>query len=141
MWNTIHGEDRLLQWKKFRKEISGLSLDEQLSQVAKFCAGIPFGSRTLDYYSPENWPTRWKILYHGSFCTSSISLLIFQTLALIPVEADMKMLLVEDDDGPYLLPMIDNQYILNYELGVVNTIQEIGSKLEILTTFSHNQIK
>lgn len=141
IWNTIHGEDRLILWKKLRADLKDLPLDKQLNEVAKFCAGIPYGARSMDYYSPADWPTPWEILYHGSFCTSSISLLIFYTLALIPVSAKLDLYLVEDDAGVYLLPVVNDQFVLNRELGQVSMYLGACADVTLLKIYPQNQIK
>lgn len=141
IWNTIHGEDRLILWKKLRADLKDLPLDKQLNEVAKFCAGIPFGARSLDYYSPADWPTPWEILYHGSFCTSSISLLIYYTLAMIPVSAKLDLYLIEDDAGCYLLPVVNDQFVLNRELGQVSMYLDACADVTLLKIYPQNQIK
>ena len=141
IWNTIPNEERLRLWKNLREEIKDFSDIERLNELAKFCSSIPFGSRTLDYYSSENWPRPWEILYYGSFCTSSISLLMFYTLTLLSNPTHVDLILVEDDDGVYLLPLIDNQFVLNYELGKVNNYSEIQGSFKILQTYPKEQIK
>ncbi len=141
IWNTIPNEERLHLWKTLRDEIKDLPLEKQLETVAKFCSTIPFGSRSLDYYSPEDWPTPWEILFYGSFCTSSISLLIFYTLALLPITTQIDLILVEDDEDTYLLPMFDNQFVLNYELGKVSNYHEICNSFTLLQTYNQHQVK
>jgi hypothetical protein len=141
IWNSIPNEERLRLWKKLRNDITNYSDSDRLSELAKFCSTIPFGSRTLDYYSSEDWPTPWEILFYGSFCTSSISLLMFYTLTLIDDPTTVDLILVEDDDGTYLLPLIDNQYVLNYELGKVNIYSEIQDNFKLLKIFPKEQIK
>ena len=141
IWNTIPNEERLHLWKKLREDIHSLPLDNQLTEISKFCSKIPFGSRTLDYYSPQEWPTPWEILFHGSFCTSSISLLMFYTLSLITPSPKLELYLVEDDDGLYLLPIIENQYVLNFELGSVNNYSEIQENFKVLQKYSKEEIK
>lgn len=141
IWNTIPNEERLHLWKKLRDDIKELSLINQVDEIAKFCSKMPFGSRTLDYYSPEDWPTPWEILFHGSFCTSSISLLMFYTLTLLNTPPIVELYLVEDDDGIYLLPIIDNQFVLNYELGTVNNYSEIQDEFKVLQKYNKEQIK
>jgi hypothetical protein len=140
-WNSIPNEERLTLWKNLRIDIQDKNLETQLKEIAKFCSTIPFGTRTLDYYSPDNWPTPWEILFHGSFCTSSISLLMFYTLTLLSVSADVELVLVEDSDGIYLLPIIDNQYVLNYHLGQISKYPEIKDSLTVLKIYSKEQIK
>lgn len=141
IWNTIPNEERLHLWKKLRDDIKELSLINQVDEIAKFCSKMPFGSRTLDYYSPEDWPTPWEILFHGSFCTSSISLLMFYTLTLLNTPPTVELYLVEDDDGIYLLPIINSQFVLNYELGTVNNYSEIQDEFKVLQKYNKEQIK
>jgi len=141
IWHTISNDERLRLWKNLRVEIQEKSLEEQLEQIAKFCSTIPFGARTLDYYSPMEWPTPWEILFHGSFCTSSISLLMFYTLDLLNIQNTVELYLVEDNEGIYLLPVIDNQFVLNFELSAVNNYSEIEEKFKILDKYRKEQIK
>ncbi len=140
-WNTIPNDERLHLWKKLRDDVRLLPLTEQLTEIAKFCSRMPFGSRTLDYYSPADWPTPWEILFHGSFCTSSISLLIFYTLTLQNPSTGVELQLVEDDDGLYLLPIINDQFVLNYELGAVNNYSEIQNNFKVLQKYTKEEIK
>ncbi len=141
IWITISNEERLHLWKKHRESIRGLDLNAQLTEIAKFCFDMPFGSRTLDYYTPEDWPTPWEILFNDSFCTSSISLLMVYTLILLDATADVELLLVEDADGIYLLPIIQDQFVLNFELGMVNNYSEIQDKLKVLQRYTKDKIK
>lgn len=141
IWNTIPNDERLRLWKKLRDDICTQPLDLQLHAVAKFCANMPIGSRTIDYYSPQDWPTPWEILFHGMFCTSSISLLIFYTLLLVDNTLDIELYLVEDPDGIYLLPIIEGQFVLNFQLGSVNNYSEICNDFKIVTIYTKTQIK
>ena len=141
IWNIIPNEERLSLWKKFRDGIKDTSIENQLIEIAKFFSSMPFGSRTLDYYNPMSWPTPWEILFYGSFCTSSISLLMFYTLILLPNEKKLELLLVEDDKDVYLLPIVNNQFILNYELGMVSKYSEIQHSFKVLQKYSQEQIK
>lgn len=141
IWNAIPDEECLRLWKNLRDSLKELSLEDQLKEVAKFCASIPFGSRTLDYYDPTDWPTPWEILFHGSFCTSSISLLMYYTFVLTAIDANVELHLVEDDDGVFLLPIINDQFVLNYELGMVSMYPEIKNNLKVLKIYRKEQIK
>ena len=141
IWNTIPNEERLRLWKNLRDELIGQSIEDQLTNVAKFCSTIPFGSRTLDYYNPMSWPTPWEILFYGSFCTSSISLLMFYTLILIPTLSEIELVLVDDAGDIFLLPFIDNQFVLNYELGKVNKYSEIQDSFRIISRYPKEKIK
>ena len=140
-WNTIPDDERIRLWKKLREDIKDISIDLQLEQVAKFCSTMPFSSRTIDYYSSENWPTPWEILFHGTFCTSSISLLIFYTLTLLPNKENIELFLVEDKEDIYLLPVVNNHYVLNYYLGEISIYSEVEHNFKVLKQYSQTDIK
>lgn len=140
-WNSIPDSDRLRMWKNLRTDIATLSIQDQLAEVAKFFAHIPYGSRSIDYYSPESWPSPWEIIFHGKLCKSSISLLIFHTLTILHTENTVELHLVDDGADEYLLPVINNTFVLNYELGEVNNLQNIAAELQIKNTFTDKDIK
>jgi hypothetical protein len=141
IWNNIPDNERLHLWKNLRTDIKGLDITEQMIHVSKFFASIPFGTRTIDYYSTENWPTPWEIIFHGSLCRSSISLLIFYTFSLINTDHIIDLRLIDDGNDEYLLPVIDNQFVLNYELGKVSNLSDIKSEITEKITFTEHQIK
>lgn len=139
-WKTLSDEERLHLWKELRDSLREKSLTQQLTEVASFCKSIPRGARSIDYYSPEDWPTPWEIFYHGLFCRNSVSLIIFQTLALIS-EEDIELWLVKDNNGDYLLPVINDKFILNYELGEVSNHSDICDYFIVMQKFTKAQIK
>lgn len=141
IWNTIPNEEKLRLWKKLRTDINDLSLTEKLEEIAKFCSRIPYGSRTIDYYTPSEWPSPWEILFYGSFCTSSISLLMYYTLILTTHDVNVELWLVEDQDGMFLLPIIENQFVLNYELGKISKIADIKEYITVKQVYTQDQIK
>lgn len=141
IWSSISSSERLYLWKKLREDINESPLEIQLSEIAKFCSSMPYERRTIDYYSPQDWPTPWEILFHGSFCTSSISLLMFYTIVLLDPLASIELFLVEDDDGVFLLPVIQNQFVLNYELGKVSKYLDVIDKVKVLKQHPRDSVK
>lgn len=103
---------------------------------------MPAGRRTLDYYNPASWPTPWEIVFHAEFCKSSVSLLLFYTLAILyGKEYNIELWVVKDNNGDYLLPVIDNQFILNYEAGKVSNHSDVSDYFIVMQKFSKDQIK
>lgn len=142
LWNTIPNDERLRLWKTLRADIQDLTLADQLAEISKFCEDIPTGSRSLDYYTPESWPTPWEILFHGSFCASSVSLLVYYSLNVVNPETKVDMLLVEGPSaGIFLLPIVEDQYVLNYLQGTVNNISEVKDEFIVLQKYTQEQIK
>lgn len=133
-WNNTPNDERLRLWKKLRSDINGQQLDQQLTLVSAFFANMPFGARSIDYYTPADWPTPWEILYRGTFCTSSISLMMFHTFELLHENHVIELYLVEDE-SIYLLPVIDNNFVLNYELGSVNNYSDVNNNFKVLQVY------
>lgn len=140
IWNTIPNDERLRLWKQLRVDSKDKCLMEQLSSIAKFCSNIPFGARTIDYYNSDSWPTPWEILFYGSFCKSSISVLMFYTLTLLPSEKTIELFLIDDNGDIYLLPVIDNHSILNYHLGEISTYSNICHEFKIIKKYTKEEI-
>jgi hypothetical protein len=140
-WDKLSDEGRLHLWSQLRFDIRSLPLEEQLDKIAEFCSTMPSGRRTLDCYNPESWPTPWETLFYGQFCKSSISLIIFYTLAVLNKELDIEPWVVKDNNGDYLLPVIDNQFILNYEAGKVSKHSDVCDYFIVMQKFSKDQIK
>ena len=67
-------ENRLEQYRAVRK--SNLSLDAVLQE---FSSINPQG-RYIDYWTPKTWPNAFEIIEFGYFCTTGISILMYQTL-------------------------------------------------------------
>lgn len=141
-WQNLSSIDRIVMWRQFRKDLRDLEKYGQIEEVAKFFSKTPIGSRCVDYYTPEDWPTPWEILHDGLFCVSSISILMYHTFKLLPAfKSDVRLLLVDDKADRYLLVLVDGKYILNYELGVVIPWELIKKKVEVLDSFDSRSIK
>ena len=128
-------------WREFRATLAPLSPEEKLSKISKFFAYTPIGTRTLDYYSPSSWPIPWEILYHGSYCTNSISLLIYYTLRFFDDFDKVVLWLINDGENTYLVPVIDGKHVMNYELGEAASYQSIHEKISVLEMFDETQVK
>ena len=142
-WNNAYPDERIRLWKNFRESINYSNIDEQLLQVAHFFSNVPIEPRTIDYYTPDTWPTPWEILYNGKWCNSSVSLLMFYTLDLLPNYKDinLELALVDDTKDRYLLLRIANQYVLNFIPGQVSTQQDIIPAFRIMALYTSEHIK
>lgn len=140
-WNNLLGEERLGLWKNIRESLAEKSLDQALSAVVDFFKLFPYATRAIDYYSPQDWPTPWEILYYGLFCTSSISLLMYYTLVLGGVQAELELLLVEDKNSVFMILLVDKNLVLNYEIGMISMYSSIKTDLRVIKTYTRDQIK
>lgn len=70
-------EERLAVWRAFRQNfpINGTAQD-----VVNAFSTIKPQYRSLDYYSPESWPTPFEIVAENLMCQSGLTLVIASTL-------------------------------------------------------------
>ena len=127
------------RWRNLRTSVSTLEEKEQLNSIADFFADVPIGSRCIDFYTPDSWPTPWELLYYKLFCTSSISLLIYHTLVLTLGEGRAEIVLVDTGDDLFLAPLVDKKCIFNIELGKVNNIKDHPA-IKIIDDFKDQMI-
>lgn len=140
IWNQTPTDEKLRIWKKFREHIAHMPTVERLEQVAHFFAHIPIGARAVDFYDPRQWPTPWELIHSGACCPSTTSLLMYHSLTLSGTDARLKLILIDDHYDVYLIPVVDDIYVLNYELNTVSQWADVAPDVKILKTFEQTQI-
>ena len=133
--------EKLHAWKKLRNNIELMNLEEKLNYVSDFFSNFPMGARSVDYYAPLSWPSPWEIIFYGSFCKSSISILIFYTLCMSDNSIYAELRLVHDGSQIYLIPVINNTFVLNYKSGMVNKCHEVESEILTISIYKKEDIK
>lgn len=116
-WYNTKFEERLLIWKDFREELRDMDDDTKMSSVANFFSKVPYGKRSIDYYTPESWPSPWELMDRNTHCLNTVSLMIKYTLKFIGIESSL--VLIDDGQECYILPVIDGEMVLNYDHGRV----------------------
>lgn len=139
--NSIPDDTRLKMWKSLRNDIAAYTLSEQLTHIAVFFSKMPHESRTIDYYTPSDWPTPWEILFRGTFCKSSISLIMYYTISILNPKCKAELHLINDGEDEYLVPIIDSKFVLNYQLGAVNEYIDVKTEFTDKITFTEYDIK
>ena len=134
-------QERLSLWKDFRDSLSDSTAEEQLNSTVAFFSRTPISSRCLDYYTPNTWQTPWEILYHGKYCQSSISVLMYHTLHFFPAFRDtVELWLIDDGNDRYLVPVKDAKFVLNYALGAISTLHDIDTDIIVIDRFANIDI-
>jgi hypothetical protein len=140
-WNSLRPEDRILRWREFRLTLDSdkLSNKDIVRKVAQFWANAPRGARSLDFYNPDTWPTPWEILNYNLFCENTISLMMFYTLDLLDsFDQEIQIYHIDDIVGEYIVPVVENKYVLNVAYGDVISIDD---ELKIVNIYPKKQIK
>lgn len=140
-WNNLTFVERLEEWRSFRNKNNDTDSLTVLENTASFWASAPLGSRTLDFYTPDQWPDPWEILHNGTFCQNSVSLLIYYSLVLIDIDETLELILIDDSSDRYLAVLVDDKYILNYALGEVCKLEDYKESIRILERFDSETVK
>lgn len=143
-WINSYPQDLISNWRVFRKELEGLELSEldTLKKVSEYWALVPRGPRSLDYYTPDTWPTPWEIIHHNLVCNNTVSLLIYYTLVLLPDFNTDTIQIVRINDGQdvYIAPLYKEDTILNLEYGELVKISECDYEIEIQEVFKNSEL-
>ncbi len=140
MWAQTPDSEKLKMWKQLRTQIAQLDDHVKLDTVAQFFSKLPIGHRSIDYYTPRDWPTPWEMIYSGMTCPSAVSVLIYHTLSLCGFDARIKLYLIDDSYDTYLLPVIDDAVVLNYEPREVTQLDTIRGQITILKVFDQTEL-
>lgn len=140
-WNNLSATERTDLWRQEREELKQQNYIDRLHSLSIFFSHVPFGSRTIDYYTPSDWLTPWEILHYGTFCRSSISLLMYHTLTIVEPEINIKLCLIDDKEDIFLVPVVDDTFVLNYIPGEVIKTKKLKKSVQIKQTFHKEQIK
>jgi hypothetical protein len=140
-WNNLSPTERLELWRQEREDLSKKNYMDRLSSLSLFFSHVPYGARTLDYYTTESWLTPWEILHYGTFCRNSISLLMYHTLTIADPEINIELCLIDDKEDMYLVPIVDNKFVLGYIPGQVAQLKKLKKSFQIKQTFQKEQIK
>jgi hypothetical protein len=139
-WNNLSADERKENWRHKREELKEKTYNDRLKDLSLFFSHVPYGPRSLDYYTPNSWLSPWEILHYGEFCRNSISLLMFHTLNIIDPDLNIKLCLVDDSEDTYLITVIDNTFVLGMIPGQVTKITKIKKSVRFKQTFEKEQI-
>lgn len=140
--HTLHtSEQRITEWRKFRAQITDVPLDTMLFKVSEFFKNFPFSSRCIDYYEPATWLSPWEILHHESYCTNTISLLMYHSVRLSNSTVGIDIWLIDENGDMSLIPVISGKYMLNYILGKVVSFEEYRNNFKVIKIYKTSDIK
>jgi len=137
-WNNIPPSERLILWKSFRNSLN--NSNSPIEEIAEFFSSVPIGLRSVDYYDSTTWSTPWEILYHGTFCKSSVALMIYYTATLLPGNYNPEVVLINDGTDMYLAVII-GQHLLNYLPAKSILLDDALTDIKIVDRFDSNTIK
>lgn len=147
MWN-LNPDERLREWKSFRRQLGQLPLNEACSKVSHLWSYAPFVNHYLDPDQPSSlvpWPDPWALLYDNYYCDIAKCLGMLYTLYLSDHKpADIELLIGVDTKNrePCNMVSLDNgNYILNLEFDTVVNKQQIPTTFNLKHRYSAVDLK
>ena len=118
---------RLEVWKKFRRSINALCLDDALQETVEFWSSCPFTPYYLDPDDSKTCPDPWTLIEENYYCDLAKALGIVYTLYLSDhknyiefelrryqdTESRLMYNLVYLNQGKYVLNLLDNEVVNN----------------------------
>lgn len=113
-------DERLADWKTFRKSLSKFSEIAQLEKVADYWAMAPL--RASAYYPPDAtaWPCIWEMIHAGQWCNDTVATGMEATLRLAGWHPDrLTLCQIQDEQRAQMsvVLQIDREWALNYQYG------------------------
>lgn len=144
-WNNLKSSEKISLWRNFRLELQkkeSLTDLETLKEVTTFFATIPRDSRSIDYYTPESWPTAWEILHYNFSCDSSISLMNYYTMLLVKPDSvnDCELYLIDNSVNEFLIPIFYKKYLMNYDYSQVVELDDVKNEIKIMKKFKKEEL-
>jgi len=81
MWN-LRSEERLREWRNFRKNISAVDLETALKQTAHLWSYAPYVTHYLAPDLVDEWPEPWTLVHENYYCDIAKALGMLYTMYL-----------------------------------------------------------
>tara|TARA_B100000768_G_scaffold23355_1_gene20980 strand:+ start:570 stop:1004 length:435 start_codon:yes stop_codon:yes gene_type:complete len=126
-------KQRLSLWRQFRKTLASMEYSQQLQEVVDFWRMAPMSSMHTDIYDSSTWLGPWDFIWNGEYDENSVALGMAYTLQLESY-SQCEIWLVQNTKKSYinLIVSVDNKHILNYNYGIVNSLEELDKDTTIL---------
>jgi hypothetical protein len=138
MW-TSRSEDRLREWKEFRRHIGTLPFNKAVEETVKLWSYAPFVNHYLDHCTPADWPGPWDLLAENVYDDMAKALGMVYTLYLSDHGPKHKFSVAIGQAGSsladYHLALVDDgKYILNFQFN------EVISNLQLDKDFAYIKV-
>jgi hypothetical protein len=139
-------KSRLGQWKKFREELSSLSLKQAVQEVNDFWQKCPFTPFYLNIEQPDTWPDPWQLITENYYCDLAKSLGMLYTLHLTSHKDTLfpELRVYFDQNTRYcyhIAYLCHGKYVLNLIEGEVVNKEHINQQLKLKYRYTAIDLK
>jgi len=126
---NLYGNERLIEWKKFRDSLESCS--DPLTRVAELWATAPFVNPYLDPNNPNEWPDPWHLVLDSRLDELAIALGMLYTIKLtqrfMDIECEIHKSMLPNNLEPSFYLVVDHQFVMNYEPRLVHNISVLDN--------------
>lgn len=145
LWN-LKPDERLREWKTFRRQLGQLELEEACKQAAHLWSYAPYVNYYLDPAQNENpWPDPWTLLHENYYCDVAKSLGMLYTLYLSDHRPeDIELRIYWDPaarEARNLVWLDKGKYILNFTFDEVVNKKQLDNSLELKHRYTAEDLK
>lgn len=138
--------DRLGHWKRFRSEISSLSLDEAMESTNDFWKSCPYTPYYLEPDNPDNWPDPWQLITDNYYCDLAKTLGIVYTLHLsdhfLLLKPEIRVYYDSSTKYSYHIAWFDDgKYVINLDESAVVNKEQINQRLKLKFRYTATDLK
>ena len=137
---NLYGNERLIEWKKFRDSLESCS--DPLTRVAELWATAPFVNPYLDSNNPNEWPDPWHLVLDSKLDELAISLGMLYTIKLtqrfMDSNCEIHKSMLPNNLEPSFYLVVDQQHVMNYEPRIVHDI-DVLDKVQTNTLWRCDQ--
>jgi len=144
-WN-LRVNDRLTQWKDFRRNLDQLPIEQAIEQVNQFWSRAPGVGYYLTPDSTKDWPDPWTLLAENYYCDIAKALGIVYTIYFTGhknLNPEIRVYYdAETKERSNVAWLAGGKYILNfYPYAIVNTSEVEKMQLQLLYQYSSTDLQ
>jgi hypothetical protein len=137
MW-ILKPDERLRDWKIFRNQISGQTLEQACSDTAHLWSYAPFVNYYIDpdrENSTSPWPDPWTLLHENYYCDVAKALGMLYTIYLSnhkPLDIELRHYQCRETREAFnLVWLAKGKYILNFNFDEVVNKTQLTNTLDL----------
>lgn len=129
----------LYEWRKHRLNLTDKFTKKSLQEMMNWFTSLNAHAHGFNYDDMTTWPDAWQYISEGFYTRSGNGLAIFYTVTFAQPEKKVELWLVHDllHSDMYLLPIVDDKYVLNRMSGNVENLKDVIKDFNILE--KHNK--
>jgi len=147
MW-ILKPEDRLHEWKSFRKSIGQLELEPALQSIAHLWSYAPYVTHYLSPDLLEEWPDPWTLVHENYYCDLAKALGMLYTVYLCNhYQNSINQLEIrvykntDNQDISNLVWINRGKYVLNLMFDTVVNKNLVDEKYQLKYKYDVNDLK